>query len=201
MTNSPDPEQVLSFWFGKLNAGMSSKETAARWYKKSPAFDEEVRSRFLGLYDAIVAGDREDWLSQPRSWVAYLIVLDQFSRNMFRDAPKMYAADAQAITALTKGLEDSFDKSLPEQMRLFSYMPLMHSEQIEDQERCISLSAECASSFVGPAKEAAESVHEYAIAHHQIVAGWGRFPHRNSIVGRKSTPEELKFLETPGSSF
>lgn len=196
------PEEILSFWFGDLDeSGLAKKDISARWYKKDDAFDREIRDHFLADYEAIASGEREDWLDEPKSWLAYIIVLDQLARNMFRDSPKMYAEDHRALAATKKGIERGHDKKLAGHHRVFAYMPLMHSESLEDQDRCIELFRAFQEESSGPLEEALGYNLKYAVAHRDIVRDWGRFPHRNELLGRESTPEEEAFLKKPGSSF
>ncbi len=174
-------DELLAFWFAD----------PARWWKKDPAFDAELRARFEALHAAIEQGGHEDWLDSPRGALAYVIVLDQLSRNMFRDDPRAFASDARARAAARGALERGFDRALPEDQRAFLYMPFMHSEELADQDRCIEL-------FTGLA---GSNQLGYAERHRDIIRRFGRFPHRNAVLGRASTPEEIEFLKQPGSSF
>lgn len=195
-------EDVLDFWFGELSElGCASPEHRRRWWKKSDAFDEVISSQFLGDYDAIVAGDRDAWRNTPRGALATLIVLDQFSRNMFRATPSMFDADELAREVCHEGLDADFDTELAFDERLFFYLPLAHSEDMTDHRRsmhCFNrLVDSCAESLEGDAK----NYLDFAERHKAIVERFGRYPHRNEILGRASTPEEIEFLEEPDSSF
>ncbi len=176
----PSIGDVLTYWFADPD----------RWWKKDPAFDAEVRDRFLELHDAVLRGEREDWLETSRGTLAYVIVLDQFSRNMFRGFPRMYEGDPRALAAARRALDGGFDQELSGDERMFLYMPFMHSEHIADQDRCVGLFASALPQWLPNAEE-----------HRDIVRRFGRFPHRNALLGRPSTPEELEFLKQPGSSF
>jgi uncharacterized protein (DUF924 family) len=173
-------DDVLTFWFSD----------PARWWKKDPAFDAEVRDRFLTLNEAIERGEHEDWLGTPRGILAYVVVLDQFSRNLFRGSARSFACDARALAAARVAIDRGFDRVLSFEERSFLYMPFMHSERIADQDRCVQL-------FTSEAKESLS----FAERHRDIIRRFGRFPHRNALLGRSSTPEELEFLKQPGSSF
>jgi uncharacterized protein (DUF924 family) len=173
-------DEVLAFWFGD----------PGRWWKKDPAFDAEVRDRSFELRDAVARGEREDWLETSRGTLAYVLVLDQFSRNMFRDSARMYESDSRALAAVRRALDRDFDGDLSDDERMFLYMPFMHSEDIADQDRCVDLFASGLKRWL-----------PYAEQHRDIVRRFGRFPHRNALLGRPSTPEELEFLKKPGSSF
>jgi len=195
-------DDVLNFWFGTLDAaGCADAAHAERWWKKNQSFDDELRQRFGTLHEAIANGDHDDWLKTPRGRLAYVIALDQFSRNLFRDSPRMYAYDAKALGAARKGVAASVDKALAHDERIFLYMPFEHSEELADQALCITLFARMCEGLSGDALKRAQDNVTYARRHHDIVKRFGRFPHRNAILGRASTPEEAEFLTTPGSSF
>jgi len=179
-TTLPSIGDVLTFWFADPQ----------RWWKKDPAFDAEIRDRFQTLHDAIGRDEREDWLESPRGALAYVIVLDQFSRNMFRGSACMFESDVRALAAARRTLDRGIDQSLSSDERMFLYMPFMHSEDIVDQDRCVEL-------FASSSQESAR----YAERHRDIVRRFGRFPHRNALLGRPSTSAELEFLKQPGSSF
>ena len=195
-------EEVLDFWFGQLDEeGRARPEVSQRWFQKSDAFDEEIRRRFEGLYEEIAAGEHREWLQSPRGRLAYVIVLDQFSRNMFRDTPKMYALDDTALEVALEGIEADEEQQLAFAERPFLYMPLMHSESLEMQERCVELFEQFRDELQGEKRERIEYNLTYAVDHLKIVERFGRFPHRNQILGRPSSEEEIEFLKQPGSSF
>lgn len=195
-------EDILSFWFGETGKdGFSVPEQSKKWWQKDPDFDQLITSKYEQTYEQLVETQATSWLDTPRKRLAALIVLDQFSRNMFRDTAKMYAADDLARQLVHEGLSLGVDKVLSAQERVFFYMPMMHSESLEEQELCIELFKGLADELDG---ESAERIHnnvEFAIKHRDIVAKFDRFPHRNDILNRTSTPEEVEFLKQPGSSF
>lgn len=198
----PTPEEVLKFWFGELDAdGRGRPEVAARWFSKSDAFDAEVRARFGGLHAELAAGRTEGWLDSPRHRLAYVIVLDQLSRNMFRGTPGMFATDALALAQSKEAIALGEDRRLALAERTFLYMPLMHSEVLADQDRCVELFRAFAEELSGELRAAVLNNHSFAVRHRDIVARFGRFPHRNATLGRPSTEEELAFLTQPGSGF
>lgn len=176
----PSPGDVLTFWFAD----------PSRWWKRDSTFDAEIRDRFLTLHNAVERDEREDWLETPGGALAYVLVLDQFSRNMFRGSARMFEGDARALAAARGALDRGIDRSLSHDERMFLYMPFMHSEDIVDQERCVGLFASAMQEWV-----------RYAEQHRDIVRRFGRFPHRNALLGRQSTSAELEFLKQPGSSF
>src|SRR5688572_25326904 len=195
METESEFEAVLSFWLGTLDEnGQADAAHAKSWFTKDAAFDQSIRDRFGALHDAIVERQREAWLAEPRSLLAYVIVLDQFSRNMFRDTPRMFAQDAQALQAAEAAVEQGWDKSLRFDERSFLYMPFMHCEQLAAQDRCIALFGGFRDELEGKRRERIEMALGYAKAHRDIVARFERFPHRNALLGRPSTPEELEFL-------
>jgi uncharacterized protein (DUF924 family) len=173
------PDDVIAFW---LAAG------ASRWFEPDATFDAELRERFLPTYEAAIAGRLSDWEDTPRGTLALLIVLDQFPRNMFRDTSRVYAADARALDLAGRAVERGFDAQFGFPERQFFYLPFMHSENLDDQERCVAL--------YGAAGDADGL--KWAEHHADIVRRFGRFPHRNAILGRASTPEEQAFLDGGG---
>lgn len=202
MTATTDYEEVLSFWLGPLREdGSAEPSQAAKWWKKDDTFDALVRSRFGALSLAVRAGERASWLAEPRGRLAFVIVLDQFSRNMHRNTPEMFAADGQALQLVLDGIAAGADRRLATAERTFFYMPLMHSEDLAMQERCVALFTAFRDEAIGDAREPLSGALGFAIRHRDIVARFGRFPHRNAILGRASTPEEEQFLAQPGSSF
>lgn len=175
---------VLAYWFG---AGM-----AERWYKRDPVFDDEVRRRLLPLHQRAAAGELDGWQDSAQSALALIILLDQVPRNLYRDDPRAFATDAKALSVTRRALEGGLDRELSQVERLFLYLPLEHCESLKEQQLCCEL--------VGALDQNPEW-HDYAIQHRDIVARFGRFPHRNDLLGRETTPEEADFLEQPGSSF
>ena len=193
---------MLSFWFGELDAhGRADKPHQERWWSKGPEIDSQIRAQFTPLHRAAVGGELSAWLDTPRSRLAYIIVLDQFSRNMFRDSAGMFAADAQALAATQQGIEREHDRALALHERVMFYMPLMHSEQLANQERCIALFQALSRESGDSARASMLSQIGFAERHRDIVRKFGRFPHRNALLGRPSTPEEVEFLAGPGASF
>lgn len=194
--------EVLKFWFGELDEeGRTGPGVSKRWFQKNPDFDRQIQEEFLQTYETIANGGLKEWIETPKGRLAYIIVVDQFSRNMFRDSPKMYAADELALEVARAGVEAGEDKELAFAERPFLYMPFMHSEDLGDQQKCVDLFKEFGDELEGEKKEQIAGNLKYAIQHLEIVERFGRFPHRNEILGRESTPEETEFLTTPGSSF
>ncbi|AWV88732.1 DUF924 family protein [Bradymonas sediminis] len=194
--------EVLDFWFGELDPqGSASPEIIESWRQKVAAFDQEIRRRFEGLYEAIVAGEREDWLETLEGVIAYVVVIDQLSRNMYRGSAKMYASDAQALGVALDAIDRGLDKQAVFAHRNFLYMPLMHSEELELQDRCVALYQAWHEEVEGAQKEEIAKRIGFANRHRDVVAQFGRFPHRNAILGRESTAEEVEFLKSPSAWF
>ncbi|MEM9187827.1 MAG: DUF924 family protein [Myxococcota bacterium] len=195
------PKDVLGFWFGDVRADAADDEHRARWWKKDPEFDAEIRTRFGALHHAICHGAHRDWLREPSGVVAYVLVLDQFSRNLGRDSAGMFCADALALHVVLNAIDSGMDRAVPIDQRLFLYMPLMHAEDRAVQDRCVSIFERFANELPEPhASRIRENV-GYAERHRAIVDRFGRFPHRNALLGRPTTAEEETFLKEPGSSF
>ena len=181
-----NPDDVRHFWFDRNRKA---------WFEKNPAFDEEIRCRFLQLYELGAEGKLAHWRQSPADCLALVILLDQFPRNMFRGSARAFAADPLARAAARVILESGWDKAMSPDERMFAYLPFEHSEALADQERCLALMQEIA---VFP--EAAD-LPKWAEAHLAIIRRFGRFPHRNAALGRANTTEEADFLKQPGSSF
>lgn len=179
----PWVEEVLKFWFEELGR--------EAWFQKSDATDELIRSRFLELHERIAGESAEAALTSPRRALATIILLDQFPRNMFRGTARAFATDNKALEVARGAVERGLDKVLDKDGRAFMYLPFEHSEDLGDQERAVELFTPLGD----------DEYTRYAIAHRDIIARFGRFPHRNAILGRPSTPEEEEFLKQPGSSF
>ena len=174
-----DAEAILRDWF-------SDPE---RWWGTDPAFDRYLRETYRDDVEAALRGERDGWSVTPRGALALVILLDQIARNIHRGTPRMYAGDAKALSTSFEVIGSGQDASLSEAERQFLYMPLMHSEDRFVQRRSLEKFAELSRSF------------DYAKSHADIVFRFGRFPHRNAILGRESTPEEIEFLKQPGSAF
>jgi uncharacterized protein (DUF924 family) len=174
------PGDVIAFW---RDAGPS------RWFKKDDAFDREFRDRFLAAHEGASRGDLDAWQRNADGALALCILLDQFPRNAFRGTPCMFASDAKARDVAHAAVEAGFDTQIDEALRQFFYLPFMHSERIEDQELCVQLTAR-----IG------EDSARYARMHRDIIARFGRFPHRNAVLGRATQPEEQRFLDEGGFS-
>jgi uncharacterized protein (DUF924 family) len=192
MTHQSTSAEVLLFWFGPASErGKAHKH----WFVKSEAFDLEVRQRFLAVYEEAAAGKLTHLKESAADCLALIVLLDQFPRNMFRGTPRAFATDPLALETARHAVDRGFDRSLLPVERLFVYLPFEHSEALADQDRSCDLTRAL------DAYPETNDVYRYALAHRDIIRRFGRFPHRNAILGRASTPEELEFLKGPGSSF
>jgi uncharacterized protein (DUF924 family) len=183
-------DEVLAFWFGR---GADYGQRHKRWFEKDPAFDAEITRRFLLQHEALARSPA--WLDDARACLARIVVLDQFPRNMFRGTRRAFATDALALEAARHAVAHGFDRGLLPVERLFVYLPFEHSEVLADQDRSCELTRAL------DTYPETNDVYRYALLHRDIIVRFGRFPHRNAILGRASTPEELEFLRGPGSSF
>lgn len=182
-TAKPWVSEVLKFWFEETQP--------EQWFKKDAAFDGAVRSRFLNLHAELASRAQQELLGDERSALAAVIVFDQMSRNMFRDTPAAFASDAVALALAQEAIARGLDRRLSKAERVFLYLPFEHAEDSRTQARCVALMA----SLDDP------DLSKWATAHQGIIDRFGRFPHRNAILGRTSTREELEFLSQPSSSF
>ena len=176
-------EDILNFWFKECNP--------EQWFKKNDAFDQIIKNTFSNTIEAAIKGKMDNWKNTETGCLALIIILDQFTRNVFRDTLRAFVGDNKALVLSQKCCDKEYLKNPDIQRRKFMLMPMMHSEKITVQEAALPLFK----------KYTSEKDYEYAKKHHEIIARFGRFPHRNVILGRKSTNDELLFLKQPGSSF
>jgi uncharacterized protein (DUF924 family) len=195
MTTTATPAEVLEFWFGPASqrAGMRPRDA---WFRKDPAFDQAIRERFGPTIEAALQGALPGWDDTPEDTLAQILLLDQFTRNAWRDTPRAFAGDARAL-ALARRLGDRGDDlRLAPMLRWFVYMPFEHAEDLAVQDESVRLFtalAQAAPGFEGPL--------DYALRHRDVIRRFGRFPHRNAILGRDSSPEERAYLSQPGAGF
>lgn len=194
------PKDILEYWFGPYGATYPA-DNSAMWWKKNPDVDAEIKTRFGAALEASARGDLADWRMTKEGRLAHIILVDQMSRNMHRGSALMFAQDdLGAELALLAAISDTYYDGYVE--RMFQYMPLMHAENVALQRLCVHLfHREMEMAQSQEAKDAAKSNHDYGVRHLVIIERFGRFPHRNEILGRASTSEEIAFLKEPGSSF
>jgi len=176
-----DPDAILEFWFGP--------EAEPYWFRRNPALDDRIRERFLATHRAARDGRLAAWEATPRGALALVILLDQFPRNLFRGSPEAFASDAMALRIAAGAVDRGFDGSLAPQERAFLYMPFMHSEQLADQRRAVAL-------FRAAGLD--DNI-AHAEQHREIIQRFGRFPHRNAVLGRETRAEEQAYLDAPGA--
>ena len=187
------PGEVLEFWF--------SEQTRPLWFERNAAFDEEIRTRFGANVAAAAIGDLDYWVRAVDSSLALVLLLDQFPRNIHRGTLRAYAGDVRARNTADTAIERGFDRRTPLDRRFFFYLPFEHSENPKDQARSVALFRRWAEEHRGAAREGALEQMKYVLRHQEIVERFGRFPHRNTVLGRESTPAEVAFLKEPNSSF
>ena len=198
----PRAQAIVDFWFGPLPTEAPWPDERSRmWWRKDADFDDRCRDRFRSLHTEGAAGDLDHWREGPVECLALIILLDQLSRNMFRGTPQAFAQDPQALSAAVAGLDEGLDRGLHPAQRCFFRMPLMHSESLEHQQRCVKEFARLVETAPEACRQQLQNNLRFAERHRDIVARFGRFPHRNRILGRQSTAQELAFLTQPGSSF
>jgi uncharacterized protein (DUF924 family) len=188
-----NPADVLDYWFGTPGSP-GHLQPRDLWFTKSDETDRLIVERFGAAIEAALAGELDFWATTPRGALALVLVLDQFTRNAFRGTPKAFAGDARALALATLLVDSGRDRLLAPVERWFAYMPLEHSERLIDQHESVRL-------FERLAAEGLDAPLAWAQRHRDVIARFGRFPHRNGILGRPSTPAEIEFLKEPGSGF
>ena len=188
-------QDVLDFWFLPPD-NRDYGQARGEWFRKDDAFDAHIRARFGTLIDAAIEGGLRAWEATPHGALARLIVLDQFTRNVYRGTPRAFAGDAQALALAVALTQAGQDRLLPPMLRAFAYLPFEHAEDLAMQARAVELFQ-----LLSQAQPGFDGMLDYAQRHQEVIARYGRFPHRNAILGRPSTPEEVEFLRQPGSSF
>ena len=195
----PQAASVLDFWFGE--PGSNERETYRElWFRKSEAVDRQIADEFGPLIERALRGELADWSREPQGALAQIVLLDQFTRNVFRDTPRAFAGDARALAAATAIVGRRQDEMLPVLQRSFVYMPYEHAEGLGAQDEAVRLFSRLVDSEAAPSAEL-KNMLDYAHKHRAVIQRFGRFPHRNAILGRHSTPDEIAFLQEPGSRF
>ena len=190
-----DIEEILTFWFDEIRDEPSYfEEYAPRWFVQNADFDRQIVQRFQADYELAAQGQLTHWTETARGGLALILVLDQFPRNMFRNDPRAFATDPLAQQIAEQMIDAGLDRQLRLVERYFVYVPFMHSEDRAHQQRSAML-------FQQLAEERAYFDTSYAVRHQEVIDRFGRFPHRNTVLGRASTPAELEFLKQFGSSF
>ncbi|HIK46904.1 MAG TPA: DUF924 domain-containing protein [Leptolyngbyaceae cyanobacterium M65_K2018_010] len=188
---------ILTFWFDDPHRPDSEYgRQRPIWFSKDPDFDAILQQHFLPDYEAAARGQLTAWQQTPRPCLALILLLDQFPRNLFRGTPRSFATDGLALTVAQQALQQGFDQAVRPVERLFFYLPLEHSENLSHQDQCVALMT-----ALHHQQSDFETALDYAHRHRQVIQRFGRFPHRNEILGRETTLEEAEFLQQPGSRF
>jgi len=193
---------LLQWWFGTAD---TPNEVAAQqgglWFGKRDSQDREARERFADLVDQALAGGLTEWTQRPEGWLALVLLLDQLPRMIYRDTPAAFSGDLRAQQLVAQGIAADFDRQLPAIQRVFIYLVFEHCEHLAVQNEAISRFADLLAEQPQAQREVFADNLDYAERHQKIISRFGRFPHRNAILGRESTPEEVAFLREPGSRF
>ncbi|MBT0959917.1 DUF924 family protein [Denitromonas iodatirespirans] len=196
MAPLPDTaREILDFWFGAPGSAEHGQQRAL-WFEKRDSTDAAIRSRFAAVVEQALAGGLADWDASAHGALARILLLDQFTRNIFRNTPRAFAGDALALAAADALIARGGDNTLMPVERIFAYLPFEHAEDIAAQDRAVALFDALKAAHPG-----FETTYDYALRHQAVIARFGRFPHRNAILGRADTDAERTFLATPGSGF
>jgi uncharacterized protein (DUF924 family) len=206
VTNAKQPsdraEAILGYWFGgETDDRAVAQQQGRMWWAKSDATDREIAARFSPDVEAAAAGEYDSWTATPTGTLALVLLTDQFPRNIYRGRPQSFAYDPLALQWAIDAIARGMDQALRPIQRVFLYLPLEHAESLAHQDRAVELFEHLLSDVPDSHKETFAGYHDFAMRHRDVIARFGRFPHRNAILGRPSTPEETAFLLTPGSSF
>ena len=194
MSNDPSADEVLEYWFGPAD-GPEWGKLRRLWFGGGAAVDDEIRARFGELHERACEGEFDDWQQRPQGCLALVLVLDQFSRNLHRGTARAFGADAKALALARVAIERGWDRDLDPVQRWFFYLPFEHSENLDDQRRALALFESL------PDDDNRKLGVDYARQHLEIIERFGRFPHRNEMLGRVSSPEEVKWLAAGGTRF
>lgn len=196
-------QEVRTFWLG--DEGPWTAETLAaavgRWFSRDSTLDDRIRARFGAAVEDARAGRLDAWRHTPRGWLALLILLDQFPRNIHRGTPAAFASDAKAQTVALDGIAREYDRQLDPVERVFAYLPLEHAEDIALQDRSVQAFSQLRAEAPPELADTFAVFHEYAVQHRDVIAQFGRFPHRNDVLDRASSEAEQHYLAQPGAGF
>ena len=197
------PDTIREYWFGTAleDAAVTARDRARLWWSKDPAIDNEIQQRFESCVIKAGSGELDLWASNPQDRLALILLTDQFPRSIYRDSARAFAFDTKAVSLARDGIDGGFDVRLRPLERVFFYLPLEHSESLPDQQRSVTLFQKLVDEAGPDHKPTLAEYLDFAVRHRDIVSRFGRFPHRNKALGRISTPEELSFLQQPGSGF
>ena len=193
---------IVDFWFGSAQDTQTiCDQKKSLWWQKNQETDQLIKSQYGELVDEVYSGNCEEWLKTSAGVLASIITLDQFPRNIYRGSERSFAYDHRALEISKQMMADGGHQDLSLIQRVFAFLPYEHSENMDDQVTSIKLFEELVQLAPDNEKEVFKGFYDFALKHHEIIEKFGRYPHRNIILGRNSTKEELAFLERPGSSF
>jgi len=192
-------QNILHFWFG--DDKNTPLQNAEMWWKQDNDLDAQIKETFEESLKEALEAKLESWRKTPHGCLAYIILLDQFSRNMYRNTPQAFKQDVLALAASLSGQRNNFDRELSIVERWFFYMPMMHSEDLDMQRRCVEVYEQLLEETPEKLKKTVEGALDYAVRHMKVIERFGRFPHRNKILGRKSSDEEEAFLKSDEAPF
>jgi len=196
------PDEVLDFWFADaLDSAEAAERRVPVWFGSDEAFDREIRTRFSALPDLAHAGGLDGWRGEPRSALALVIVLDQFPRNLHRGSGHSFLCDDRALEVAREAIAAGLDAELHPLEAVFLYLPYEHAESLPHQERCVELYERLAARAPAGLETQFEGFCEYARRHREVIRRFGRFPHRNAVLGREPTPDETTYLSGGGDTF
>ena len=195
-------EEILAFWFGnEADDAVLAQQKAALWWSKNSKTDADIRARFQNMLEKAAEGELSEWQTTPRGRLALILLTDQFPRCIYRETARAFAYDPCALKWCLYGLDKELDLSLRLIERVFFYLPLEHAERLDYQERSVRLFQRLLEEAGANQKSVFQEFFDFAVRHREIILRFGRFPHRNRILGRESTRDEMAFLSEPGSSF
>ena len=197
-----EPSDVLEFWFGPEGVVDDHTARSQLWFTPSTEFDDQIRTQFGKAIQSAMTGELSHWCASPEGTLGLVLLLDQFTRNVFRGSAKAFQADSLTVTLVREAIDRKHDRVLDPVRRSFLYLPLEHSEDLEDQKQCVELFTQLEQECAGTDLEKAAQVWlSYAVDHFVIIERFGRFPHRNALLGRSSTPEEVSYLNDDAPTF
>lgn len=196
-------DDIHNFWFGEIPSteALPDPSHIKMWFMKSDQTDQTIKDKFESLLTQAVEGELDDWKKTAHGSLAFILLCDQFSRNIYRETPKVFATDALALACAEQSIEQGFDAALHPMKRVFFYMPLEHSEILSNQDRAVTLFGNLSESSLETHRKMMENYLSYAHRHRDVIVEFSRFPHRNVILGRESTSAENAYLSKPGSGF
>lgn len=198
----PRAAEIIDYWFGRVEETVMPTSNRNRiWFNGGRVVDDEIKEKFGDDFDKAVLGEYDHWDATPRGSLALVIILDQFSRNIHRDTPMAFTQDQKALDVCVRGIERQFDHAISLIERAFYYMPFMHSESIDMQQTSMRAYKMLVDLSFPEARPTFENFFEYAVKHFEIIEKYGRYPYRNTILGRESTPEEVEYIEKFGNPF